>query len=244
MRREILKNRLWRKKMMGTYFRPIVANSTINFFPSKILMLPIWCNMLKFSNFQKWRILRVGPKLSKIATYFAMSHAIFSWTGLKLPNGYSEQKIAQKTAILPFVGKIQNGAHIWKIWKCLKIVLSQIRFYGLMLVPKCFVLSPKAIGALSWNGLPSAVSCCRCLIFEALRIHQYWINPVFILLRGRFAADWGHHMPLLLQASIAFSNSNSNFIAFDQSRRKLLVVMNLQRILHYRMRKNACIIWR
>ena len=68
--------------------------------------------MLKFSNFQKLRILRVGPKLSKIATYFAMSHAIFSWTGLKLPNGYSEQKIAQKTAILPFVGKIQNGAHI------------------------------------------------------------------------------------------------------------------------------------
>ena len=101
--------------------------------PSTFFHQNSWCcrflwHMLKFSNFQKWRILRVETKYSKISTYCAMKIGHFLWSGLKSRNGISEQKMVQKSSLFRFMGQNENSCHIRKFWKCPKIDFSQNSF--------------------------------------------------------------------------------------------------------------------
>ncbi len=111
--------------------------------PSTFFHQKSWCcrflwHMLKFSNFQKWRILRVETKYSKISRYCAMKIGHFLWSGLKSRNGISEQKMVQKSSLFRFMGQNENSCHIRKFWKCPKIDFSQNSFKGLKYDRKCF----------------------------------------------------------------------------------------------------------
>ena len=128
MQSHVFGNAFSRKMMMGKKVRRMMANSAIIFFTSKFLMLPILCDMMKFSNFQKWRKLRVEPDYAKISTFFGMEIVDCLWSGLKLPNWYSERKMTLKSVKLCFVGKIENPCYIRKFWKWPKISFSQNSF--------------------------------------------------------------------------------------------------------------------
>ena len=94
--------------MMMTYVRNILANFTINFFPSKILMLNIWGNMSKFSNFQNWRILRIETKYSKISKFSGMEHDHFFMERFKISMRIFWTKIQAN------IREIDFWAHNWK----------------------------------------------------------------------------------------------------------------------------------